>query len=182
MFENELKESMEKSLLSSKERIAKIRAGRANLDILDGITVEYYGNPTPINQVASLSIADARTILIDPWEKTMLPTIEKAIQKSDLGINPSNDGKVIRLVLPMLTEERRKDFAKKAKSELEEGKISLRNVRQKFNNTLKTLKQDGDITEDEQRSKEKTVQKYIDDYTKKLEVIFAEKEKEILNI
>lgn len=182
MFENELKDQMEKSLNSFKERMSKIRAGRASLDMLNSISVDYYGTSSPLSQVASLSVVDAKTITIDPWEKTMLPVIEREIQKSDLGINPNNDGKLIRLILPPLTEERRKDFVKKAKKELEEGKISFRNIRHKFNNQLKSDKQNSLITEDEQKSKEKIVQKYMDEYTKKIEGIFAEKEKDILKI
>lgn len=171
-----MQEQMQKSLDSLRGRLAKIRAGRVNLDVLDDIRVEYYGSLSPINQVASLSISDARTIVIDPWEKSMVSTIVKAIQRSDLDINPTDDGKVVRLIFPPLTEERRLAFVKLAKKELEECKISLRNIRQKLNSAIKS----GDFSEDQKKIEEKRVQKMLDEYVKKAEEIFVKKEREIL--
>ena len=171
---------MNKSLDSFRLKLSKIRAGRANVDILDSVRVEYYGDMVPLNQVASLSVSDAKTIVIDPWDKSMLEGINKAIQKANLGLNPSTDtnSKIIRIIIPPLTEERRKEFVKIAKKELEEAKISLRNIRHKANSAIKN----DDLSEDEKRSKEKSVQKILDEFTKKAEEIFSSKEKDIMSI
>lgn len=178
----ELKQNMEKNLSSLKDRLVRIKAGRASLDMLEGITVDYYGSQTPLNQVATLSVPDARTIALAPWEKTMLGPIDKAIQNSNLGVHPTNDGHTIRVALPHLTEERRKEYTKLAKKELEESKIGLRNIRHKFLDKLKAAKKDGDIGEDEQKSQENQMQKVVENYTKQLEEMYSKKEKEILTI
>jgi ribosome recycling factor len=161
---------------------AAIRTGRASVGLLDGVRVEYYGNPTPVNQMASVSVPDARTIVIQPWEATQLKAIEKAIQIADLGVNPQNDGKVIRLVMPTLTEERRKQLAKSAGKVAEEGRVAIRSIRREANEKLKAMVKDkkAPITEDEERRGHDQIQKATDQYIAKVDELLKKKEQEIL--
>ncbi len=177
-----MKDDMDKSLKFLEKSFSKLRTGRASLALLDGIKVEYYGVPTPLNQVASLSVPESRLIQISPWDMTVIPNIEKAIQKSELGLNPVNDGKIVRINIPVLTEERRKDLVKVVKKMAEEGKVKLRNLRRDANEELKKLKKDGDIAEDELFKYQADVQKVTDDYIEKTDKILLVKEKEIMEI
>lgn len=179
---DQTKDKMEKSVQAFSREIASIRAGRANASLLDKITVDYYGAPTPINQLAGVSTPEARLLVIQPYDKTALGDIEKAIMKSDLGISPSNDGSVIRLAIPALTEERRKDLAKLVKKEAEEAKVHVRNVRRDGNEDLKKLEKNGDITEDDLRSFQEDVQKLTDQYIAKIDDLAKEKENEIMEV
>lgn len=176
------KDKMEKSVQAYSREIATIRAGRANASLLDKITVDYYGSPTPINQMAGISTPEARLLVIQPYDKTVINDIEKAIMKSDLGISPTNDGSVIRLAVPALTEERRKDLAKLVKKEAEEAKVHIRNVRRDGNEDLKKLEKNGEITEDDLRSYQDEVQKLTDQYIAKIDELAKEKENEIMEI
>ncbi len=178
----ELVESMEKYIESFKKSLNKVRTGRASVSLLDGIKVDYYGTMTPLNQVATLSAPESQLIVISPWDKTAMTNIEKAIQKSELGLVPSNDGKVIRINIPPLTEERRKELVKVVKKMAEECKIKQRNARRDANNNLKNLKNDGEISEDNLFSYQEDVQKLTDDYIKKTDEILAAKEEEIMQI
>ncbi|PKN05323.1 MAG: ribosome recycling factor [Deltaproteobacteria bacterium HGW-Deltaproteobacteria-9] len=178
----ELKENMEKSIQSMEKSFNKVRTGRASLSLLDGIKVDYYGATTPLNQVASLSIPESRLILISPWDVSAIGAIEKAIQKSDLGLMPTNDGKLIRLAIPQLTEERRKDLVKIVRKSAEECKIKLRNARRDANEKFKTLKKDNVISEDEMFTQQEEVKKLMDKDIAKTDVILAAKEKEIMQI
>ena len=159
-----------------------MRAGRANPQLLDRITVEYYGSQMPINQVANISIPEPRIIQIAPWEQSMLKVIEKAIQKSDLGINPSNDGKIIRLLLPELTQERRKELVKQTRKMAEDCKVAIRSIRRDANDQIKKMKKDNTITGDEQKSAEEKIQKTTDKIVKEVDAITAEKEKELMDV
>jgi ribosome recycling factor len=163
----------------TRRECASIRTGRASISLVDGINVEAYGGKSPIRQLANISCPDARTIMIQPWDRSILRDIEKAIQTSDLGINPSNDGNVIRLNIPPLTEERRKDLAKQVKKLGEEGKISLRNVRREANDDLKAAQKDGDVPEDESKRATEKVQKTLDENIKKIDTLVEEKNQEI---
>lgn len=174
-------EQMNKSVQHTRDAMTKIRAGKASPAMLDGLMVEYYGNPTPLNQVASVTTPDARTISIKPWEKSMISEIEKAIINSDLGLNPQNDGEVVRINVPMLTEERRQNLVKQAKHEAENGKISVRNVRKDTNDSLKKLKGDG-VSEDAIKSAEDEVQKLTDKHIAEIDQILVQKEKDIMTI
>ena len=165
-----------------KEQLASVRAGKANPAVLDRITVEYYGTDTPINQVASISVPDARSLLIQPWDASALKAIEKAIQASELGINPQNDGRAIRLVFPQLTEERRKDLAKQVKKYGEDAKVAVRNIRRDAMDKFKAQKKKSEITEDDFKDVEKDMQKLTDDYIKEVEKIAEEKEKELMEL
>ena len=176
------KKRMTGALSSLTKEFARLRTGRASAQLIEPIVAEYYGNPTPISQIASVSVPDARTITIQPWDKGAFSAVEKAIQKSDLGLNPVNDGKLIRIVIPPLTEDRRKDLVKLAKKFTEEAKVAVRNVRRDLNEGLKKMLKDKDITEDEQRKLEAEVQKLTDDSIKKCDESFAAKEKEILEL
>ena len=176
------KEKMDKSLLALQNELKKIRTGRAQLDMLDGIRVNYYGQLTPLNQVAALSTPDARTFMISPWEASILKEIEQAIVKSDLGMAPINDGKVIRLKVPELTEERRKDLVKQAKKVAEDTKVAIRLIRRDANEAIKKLEKDKQISEDEAKRLEAEVQKITDEHVKKVEQISLEKEKSIMTI
>ena len=176
------KEKMEKSLAAFGRELASIRAGRANAALLDRITVDYYGAPTPINQLGGISVPEARLLVITPYDKTILGEIEKALMKSDIGITPTNDGNVIRLMIPALTEERRKELAKQVKGEAEDAKVAVRNVRRDANDDLKKLEKNGEITEDELRSYNDDVQKLTDEYIAKIDVATKEKEQEILSV
>ncbi len=175
------KDSMEKILKHTQGELTKIRAGKANPAVLEGISVNYYGTPTPLSQVAAVNTPDARTIVIKPWEKNMLAEIEKAIKISDLGINPNNDGEVIRLIVPPLTEERRKDLVKQVKNEVEAGRVKVRNIRKDTNESLKKLLKEG-VSEDDVKAGETKVQTLTDGYIKKLDEVLAAKEKEIMTV
>ena len=177
----EAKEHMEKSLHHFSHMLAKIRAGRALPSMLDGLVVDYYGNPTPINQVASINTPDAKTLAIKPWEKTLLSEIERTIINSDLGLNPQNDGEIIRLNIPPLTEERRKDLVKQSKHEAEHGRVSIRNVRKEANDHLRQLLKEH-VAEDAVKKAEIRVQELTDEYIKKIDDLLAKKEDEIMTV
>ncbi len=176
------KDRMNKTISVVSSQLGTIRAGRANPKILDKIMVDYYGTPTPINQVGNISVPEPRMLIISVWDTKMLGAVEKAIQKSDLGINPSNDGKVIRLVIPELNEERRKELCKQVRKETEEGKVAVRNTRRDAMETLKKMKKDSTITEDDQKDAETELQKITDNAIKDLDKICADKEKEIMAV
>ena len=173
---------MEKALEHLADEFGAVRAGRANAKVLDRITVEYYGSETPLNGVATISTPDARTLVIQPWDTNLLKEIQKAILTSDLGINPQNDGKVIRLVFPQLTEERRKDLTKQVKKYAEDAKVAMRNIRRDGMDYIKKLKKNSEITEDEQKKAEKDLQDMLDRYIKKVDDALAAKEKELMSI
>lgn len=177
---NAARKQMEQSLEHYKNQILKIRTGRASTSLLDGVYVDYYGSSTPLNQIANVSTPDARTIMISPYDKSMLQSIEKAIQTADLGFNPQNDGNVLRVPVPPLTEERRKEFVKLAKKYAEEGKVAIRNIRRDFMEELKKEEKNKLITEDEQKKGSEQLQKITDDYISRLDTIVADKEKELL--
>ena len=181
-FLTELKSGYEQAVVSLRREVAKIRTGRANPNILEGLRVDYYGTPTPVMQISAVKVADARMITIQPYERTMINAIEKAILTSDLGLNPSNDGTIIRLPVPALTGERHREFTKQVKEIGEKTKIAIRNQRRDMNDMLKSTQKDGDITEDELKKGLTKVQELTDDVTKKIDEIVAEKEKEILDI
>ncbi len=181
----ELKEfeaKMTKSLSNYEGELKVIRAGQANMAVLDRINVDYYGTPTAINQLANITTPDPRTLCIAPWETNLLKEIEKAINASDLGINPANDGKVIRLAFPVPTEERRKELTKTVDKYAEEVKVALRNIRRDANDKCKEMKKNGEMTEDEQKASEKNVQDLTDKYVKKADEIADAKKKEIMSI
>ena len=173
---------MDKTLEVLQSQFASVRAGRANAAVLDRISVEYYGVDTPINQVGSITSPDPRTLVIEPWDKSLLKPIQKAIQISDLGINPQNDGKIIRLVFPQLTEERRKELTKQVKKYGEESKVAVRNIRRDAMDAIKAMKKKSEITEDDQKTAEKDLQKVTDDYIKKVDDACAKKEKELMEL
>ncbi|MEI5988714.1 ribosome recycling factor [Enterococcus crotali] len=176
------KEKMSKAEQSLQRELGQIRAGRANASLLDRIQVDYYGAMTPVNQLAGINIPEARVLMITPFDKNSLEDIEKAIQASDIGISPTNDGTVIRLVIPQLTEERRKELAKDVKKAAENAKIAVRNIRRDAIDELKKQQKSNDITEDELRSLEKEAQKLTDDSVKNIDTITSEKEKELLEV
>ena len=178
----EFESKMKKTAEVLKTQLASVRAGRANAAVLDQITVDYYGVPTPIQQVASVSVPDPRSLLIQPWDASVLKGIEKAILASELGINPQNDGRVIRLVFPQLTEERRKELAKQVKKYGEEAKVAVRNVRRDAIDKFKKQQKASEITEDDYKTIEKDIQKLTDDYIKEVEGIADKKEKELFEI
>ncbi len=173
---------MKKSIEILKKDFARIRTGRASATLLDGITVEYYGSPMPVNQVAAISIPDARMIMIQPWEKNMLHPIEKAIQASDLGLNPINDGNVIRLPIPPLSEERRKELFKHCKKISEDNKVAIRNIRRDGNEQLKESEKSKKITQDELKKGQDEIQKLTDKYIKAVDDLLGVKEKEIMEL
>ena len=175
-------EKMQKSYNNLLDEFGSIRAGRANPHVLDQLRVDYYGAPTPIQSVANVSVPEARMIQIQPWEGSMLKEIEKAIRVSDLGINPTNDGKCIRLVFPELTEERRKDLAKDIKKKGEGAKVAVRNIRRDANDSMKKLGKSGDVSEDEIKDLESQVQKVTDKYIAEIDKAVAEKTKEIMTV
>lgn len=175
-------DKMTKTVAIVVKDFSTLRAGRANPQILDKITVDYYGTPTALNQVGNISSPEPRMLVIAPWEPKMIGPIEKAIQKSDLGINPSNDGKVVRLMIPELNEERRKELCKQVKKMAEEGKVAIRNSRRDALEAIKKLKKDSKITEDDQKAAETEMQKVTDSKIKEIDKISAEKEKEIMSI
>jgi ribosome recycling factor len=175
-------EKMEKAIGSLKRELITIRAGRANPALLDRVQVDYYGTPTPINQLAGVTTPEARLLVIQPYDKTAMADIEKAIQKSDLGLTPSNDGQVIRIAIPALTEERRKELVKLVKKFGEEAKVALRNIRRDANDDLKKSEKDAEITEDELRRYNDEVQKVTDKFTAEVDVVTSNKEKEIMEV
>ena len=176
----EYEEKMKKTLAAYESKLATIRVGRANPAVLDKITIDYYGAPTAINQVAQLSITDARTMVIQPWDASQLKSIERAILASDLGLQPQNDGKVIRLNFPQLTEERRRELTKQTAKMGEDTKVAVRNIRREANEKCKEMKKKSEMTEDEQKASEKSVQELTDKYIKEVDVITAKKDKEIM--
>lgn len=176
----ETKESMGKTVEALKRELQRIRTGRASLSILDGIRVDYYGTPTPLNQMATLAVPESRQITIQPWDASVIKDIEKAILKSDLGLTPSNDGKILRISIPPLTEERRKELVKVIHKMCEDHKVTVRNIRRDSNDLLKSLKKDGDISEDEAFRSQEEVQKITDERIKLIDECYSEKEKEIL--
>ena len=176
----ETRDSMRKSIEALKRELNRVRTGRASLSILDGIKVDYYGAPTKLNQMATLAVPESRQISIQPWDVSVIKEIEKAILKSDLGLTPTNDGKIIRISIPPLTEERRKELVKVIHKMCEDHKVSIRNVRRDANELLKSLKKDGDISEDEAYKSQEEVQKITDEHIKLIDECYKEKEKEIL--
>ena len=176
------KDKMEKCLDALNRDYKAVRAGRANPAILDRVTVDYYGTPTPINQMAAISVPEPRMLMIQPWDASTLKDIEKAINTAEIGINPSNDGKVIRLAFPALTEERRKELVKDISKRGEEAKVAVRNVRRDAMDDIKKLKKDNEITEDDQKNGEKKLQDITDSYIKKVEEMVKKKEDEVLSI
>lgn len=173
---------MQKSLHALAEEFNTIRTGRASAALFDRIKVEYYGNPTPLNQVATISVPEARLVVIQPWDKGIISDIEKAIQKSELSVNPSNDGKVIRINIPPLTEERRKEFAKIAKNVAEQARVAIRNIRRDANDELKKQEKSGELSEDELKRAEEEIQKLTDSYVEEINKALEAKENEILEI
>ena len=185
MYKQELtnrEEQMKKAIHFLKEELASIRAGRANPKLVDKIQVSYYGSMTPLNQIANISVPEPRCLIIQPWDASSIKEIEKAILNSDLGINPSNDGKIIRLMIPQLTEERRKDLLKLVKKEVENSKVALRNVRRDAIEVFKKLEKNSEITKDELKKAEEDAQKLTDKYAKLVDDLYKEKEKEILEV
>ena len=178
----EFESKMKKTAEVLKTQLASVRAGRANAAVLDQITVDYYGVPTPIQQVASVSVPDPRSLLIQPWDASVLKGVEEAILASELGINPQNDGRAIRLVFPQLTEERRKELAKQVKKYGEEAKVAVRNIRREAIDKFKKQQKASEITEDDYKTVEKDIQKLTDDYIKEVEGIADKKEKELFEI
>ena len=176
------REKMEKSISSLKYEYNSIRAGRANAAVLDRIQVDYYGCPTPVNQMAAISVPEARVLAIQPWDASALSLIEKAILASDIGINPSNDGRIIRLVFPALTEERRKQLSKDVSAYAEEAKVAVRQIRRDCIEKIKTMKKNSEITEDDQKYGEEEMQKITDEFIKKIDEVAAAKTKEIMEI
>ena len=175
-------ERMKKSIEALKRDYAALRAGRATPALLDRVMVEYYGAPTPINQVANVSVPEPRMITIQPWDKGMLSDIEKAIMKSDLGLNPNSDGTMIRLSIPQLTQERRTELAKSIHKKAEDAKVAVRNIRRDANDVIKKLEKDKVITEDENKKAQDDMQKLIDKYIKEIDNVMATKEKEIMEV
>ena len=179
---NDIQTRMDKSIKALQEALLRHRAGRASPDILEGLVVPYYGKDTPLNQMASIVVEGALMLSIKPWDKKALPFIEKAIQKSDLGLNPTPSGDILRLALPALTEERRKDLIKKVKAEGEHAKVSIRTIRRDANAALKTLLKDKDITEDDERKTEEKIQKMTDQHIALVDKTLADKEKALMEI
>jgi len=176
------KEKMQKTVTVLKQELSGLKAGRANTQALDRILVDYYGTPTPINQLGNLSTPEPRMLVISLWDAKMIPAVEKAIQKSDLGINPMNDGKIIRLIFPELTEERRRELVRTVKKRGEDAKVAVRNVRRESMEQVKKDKKDGELTEDDQKLLEDKLQKTTDELIKEIDVILTAKEKEILSV
>jgi ribosome recycling factor len=178
----ELEAKLKKSLEAFKKDLSRLRTGIASVSLLDDIRINYYNQPTPINQVASLSVPDNRTILIQPWDTSVIGEIEKAIQKSDLGVNPVSDGKIIRIILPRLTEERRRELVKQGGKMLENARVAMRNIRREINEKLKKMEKEKLISKDDFFKKQENVQKVTDKYIEMAEKVYSEKEKEILEI
>lgn len=177
-----MEDKMDKSIAALEREFAAVRAGRATPAILDKVSVDYYGTPTPINQMAAVSVPEGRMLQIQPWDISTLSSIEKAIQASDIGINPTNDGRVIRLVFPPLTEERRRDLVKDVKKMAEDAKVAIRSIRRDTLEKLKAMKKSNEITEDDQAAGEKKVQNITDNFCKTVDTITSAKEKEIMEI
>jgi ribosome recycling factor len=175
-------DGMKKAIDAFKRDLAKIRTGRASTSMLDGIRVDYYGTPTPVNQVATITVVDARLISIKPWEKNMIPVIDKAIRASDLGLNPVPDSDLVRLPIPPLTQERRKDLAKVVKKQTEEARVAVRAARRDAMDLVKEAEKDGDISEDEKKNGEKQIQDLTDRYVAMVDEVAATKEKEIMEL
>lgn len=175
------KDQMEKSLEFTKGQLAKVRTGRATASLVDGVRVDYYGQQTPVSQIASVSVPDARTIVLQPWDRATLSAIEKAIQQADLGFNPQNDGNIIRIPVPPLTEERRKEFVKMCKKFAEEGKVAVRNVRRDQMDALKKGEKDKNLTEDDRKWGETEIQKITDEFIKKVDDVLDHKEKDLMD-
>ncbi|MEK7823336.1 MAG: ribosome recycling factor [Nitrospirota bacterium] len=178
----QLVDRMDKAIESLKKDIAGIRTGRASLGIFEGITVDYYGTPTPINQVATMSVPESRLIIIQPWDPKMIAEIERAILKSDLGLNPSNDGKIIKIAIPPLTEERRKQIIKQVHKRVEEAKIAVRNIRRDSNDEVKKLEKEKKMSEDDAKKTLEEIQKLTDSYIKRTDEINSHKEKELMEV
>lgn len=178
---NEAKSLMEKAIEHADTELSKVRAGKAMPSMIDSVMVEYYGNPTPLSQVANVNTPDARTLVIQPWEKSLLNPIEKAIMEANLGFNPQNDGTIIRITVPPLTEERRRDLVKKVKAEAETGKVAIRNIRKEANEKIKKLKSEG-VSEDEIKTGEADVQKLTDGYITRVDQLSDAKEKDIMTV
>lgn len=176
------REKMDRIVGGVQKDLGKIRTGKASVDMLADIRADYYGTQTPLNQMAGLTVSDAKTIVISPWDASAIGAIEKAIQQSELGLNPMNDGKVIRIVVPPLSEERRKELVKVARAAAEEGRVHIRNVRREANEQLKALQKDGGLSEDDLKRSETEVQKLTDEEIKKIDLLLARKEKETLAI
>ena len=176
------KEKMHRRIEHLESEYGSIRAGRANPGVLDKVTVDYYGTPTPVNQVAAVSVTEARTLVVQPWDVSLLKELERAIQMSDIGINPQNDGKVLRLIFPPLTEERRKDIVKDVNKMAEDTKVQIRNARREAIDKIKALKKSGEITEDDQKDGEKKIQDITDKYAKEVDALSSKKQKEIMAI
>lgn len=176
------KSRMKKSVDAIREEMAKIRTGRASTALLDHLKIDYYGNPTPLNQVATVSVSDARTLAVTPWDKSVVPSVEKAILESDLGLNPSTAGEVIRIPIPPLTEERRVEMTKLVRAEGENGKVAIRNIRRDANHHLKELLKKKEIAEDEEKKALDETQKLTDQYVEQLDKIVADKESEIMEV
>lgn len=179
---NDAEDGMKKAIEAFKRELTKIRTGRASTALLDGVKVEYYGTPTPLNQVSTLQVVDARLITIKPWEKSLIGAIEKAIRASDLGLNPVSDSELVRLPIPALTQERRKELAKQVKKMSEEARVAVRAARRDGNDLIKEAEKDGDITEDERKSGEKKIQELTDKYVALVDDLAAAKEKEIMEL
>lgn len=179
---NDAEHSMQGAIEHFKQELVKVRTGRASATIIDGVKVDYYGTPTPLSQVAAINIPDARTIMVQPWEKPMLQEVEKAILQADLGLNPNNDGNVIRIPVPALTEERRKDYVKMCKKMAEENRVSIRNARKHGMDALKKAEKDDHLPEDDRKHGEELVQKLTDKYVKQIDELLAAKEQEIMEI
>ncbi len=179
-IEKQTEQRMKKSIRALEEEFQTIRTGRASSAVFEKIKVDYYGNPTPLNQVATISIPEARLVVIQPWDKSVISEIEKAIQKSELSLNPMNDGKVIRINIPPLTEERRKEFVKVAKNAAEQARVAIRNIRRDANDEVKKSQKSGDISEDDEKRLEDSIQKLTDKYVEEVNNLLEEKEKEIL--
>ena len=176
----ETRDRMDKSIAALTNDLKRVRTGRASLSLLDGIRADYYGTPTPLNQMATLAVPESRLITIQPWDVSAIKEIEKSILKSDLGLTPSNDGKIIRISIPPLTEERRKELGKIVHKICEDSKVAIRNIRRDSNDLLKGMKKDGDISEDDAFKAQDQVQQITDEYIKNIDDIYQEKEKEIL--
>ncbi len=180
--ENQAEDKMKKSVSALRDEFNTIRTGRASSALFDKIRVDYYGQKTPLNQVASISIPEARLVVIQPWDKSMLGEIEKAIQTSELSVNPNNDGKVIRINIPPLTEDRRKEYVKLARSMAEQSRVAIRNIRRDANDDLKKQQKSGDLSEDDEKRHEEKIQQLTDQYIEKINELLEEKEKEILEV
>lgn len=185
-MQNEIKQEAEKRMKKAVESLrlemSKLRTGRANAQLLDHVMVDYYGNPTPLSQVATVTVSDSRTLMVTPWEKSMLAVIEKAILISDLGLNPATSGTAIRVPMPALNEERRKEMIRVVRAEAEQGRVGIRNIRRDANNQLKELVKSKDISEDDERRSTDLIQKLTDKYIAEVEVVLSEKEKDLMEI